>query len=1003
MSESASAISTFLHHVGRRLARVRVAQAVLWILCAGGCAALMAPLGAALVPSMAGPIAALAAFGAAAAVVAFVLVIWFSTRRWSQPAEIAQYVGGAESSVASDLLSSIELNAASHPEFSPELLSALTKSTASRVSSLAPRRLVPLATLKRPALATVAAGSALALTLVLAPNAIARGWSNLAGSTAEIPFDGAAQTQGPVVGDVEISLEFPAYTGRATVTLPAAAGDFRAMPGTIARIRTRSLYRAIGASIVFGESDADDAPSIAMSVERPAEGREVLSAELTIHEASTYRFLIEEPGGAKRVEAKGHSIELEADKAPVVELHTPADVLDVSNTKRVELAYLASDDYGLTKVELVWRSGGAWARLPLPLAEPGRRSAQSKILWDLTEVRLPKGGGSIPYHLEVFDNDAISGPNVGKSKTYTLRVFSPRERHEGLVANQRKLFEKLVGLLGERLIVASEDLEAHRKLHKATLDVVVEIGTLTSALAEDKLASEELRTFLAGLRSRHDKFVAKERTYIDQISSRRNGGRSSERAEQNLGSLDQDQVKALEDDVIALADWIDRQDLEGMLHISDEIKTHRERIDQLMKELARTGDPEIQAEIERELRALEQRLAELGRKGQSMPTDVSDQFVNRDATSIKAEKSCLAEVRELLAAKDSAAAATKMQECGNALEKSAQQMEQALASLRKDRFSPEQKEIAELMSSLADLAQDEDDLAKAIDDVYEDYAEKAAELASKEAKDARGSLAKAARALGKNIGSLNEAALTPFAKEEIESARARVGDLRKMLEDGDLSEALAMSRQAEAALERVTAELEEDIEDGEPWNKNTPRALESTKRAQAMAGKLTDSLRSATPAPKDVIAPGAKRKLDKLLRRQKKLRQRAAQVAKRTGAAKHLPPQVGLKVGEQLGKAGGKMNGVERRLRSVDPSGARHQAHEAADFLRELTRETQKQTRGAESGGRTSMRDEPVRIPGAEEYKAPAELREELLEAMKKGGPSSYDKMLKRYYEELVK
>ena len=55
---------------------------------------------------------------------------------------------------------------------------------------------------------------------------------------------------------------------------------------------------------------------------------------------------------------------------------------------------------------------------------------------------------------------------------------------------------------------------------------------------------------------------------------------------------------------------------------------------------------------------------------------------------------------------------------------------------------------------------------------------------------------------------------------------------------------------------------------------------------------------------------------------------------------------------------------------------------------------------------RRQVGDEPIRIPGADEYRAPERFREDLLEAMKKKGsvaPEGYDDLIKRYYEELIK
>lgn len=44
-----------------------------------------------------------------------------------------------------------------------------------------------------------------------------------------------------------------------------------------------------------------------------------------------------------------------------------------------------------------------------------------------------------------------------------------------------------------------------------------------------------------------------------------------------------------------------------------------------------------------------------------------------------------------------------------------------------------------------------------------------------------------------------------------------------------------------------------------------------------------------------------------------------------------------------------------------------------------------------------------VRIPGADEYRAPEKFREDILEAMKQRAPQGFDDQVRRYYEELIK
>lgn len=995
------AIDAFLGRVGRRLRWSHGAAVVLYAIAALAGGGLIIVVAAARFPGVARPLGGIAVVGASVCLVGCLYGVLLARRRWSVSSRVARFVGDRRGELASDLLSSVELAGGPHPEFSGELLEALAGTTAARVGALDPTQLAPARAIGRPVAAATAAVGLAILVSAVSPETMAAGFDALAGGT-RAPFEGAAVRTGPVVGDVEIQLVFPAYTRRPAVTLPAAAGDFRAMAGTVATIRTRSLGRVSSARLVFGES-GDAAEPVEMAVELGPDGLADLTAELTVSEPVTYRFLVESPGGAKQVEATGHRIEVEPDEAPEVELHTPGDQIDVSNRKRIEIAYIATDDFGINEIELVWEVDGVARRLALPHLEPGRRSAESKYLWDLSEIDIP-AGSRVPYWLEVTDNKTVDEPNVGKSRRYFLRVYSPRERHEALVDREREIFEKLIKVLGGRLVVAAEDLDAHRPLLKQTRDIVVDLGTVVSALADDKLAAPELVELLGKLRERYDRFANRERPLLDKLAGRRRAKASTARLERELGGLDRDQVSALEDDVIALADWLDRQDLEGMLLITDEIKTHRERLDKLLAEYQRTGSAAIKAEIERELKAIRRLMAEAGARRGKMREDVLDQFVNLDAAAKqRAQADCLARVDALLDAGEADAAAEQMKKCSSELDQSAAALERQLSALRDDRFSEEQAAINELLTELAELAQSEDELAGAIDQVYADYAAKAAEVLRDQLAGKRETLERPLEALRERLAQVPAPGLTPFAADELDAVKKRLDDLEAMLDDGDIAEALSMSRQAETGLESAVAELAADLDDGEPWNARTDDALEELEKAARLAGKLTDALNRTTPSPEAVLGKRERRKLDRLNRRQARLRKKAAQIAKKAAADKKLPRGVGEGAAQKLGAADAKMGNAQKRLRAADPAGARHAAHEAADALRDTVRQTVRQARGGMASPDNQMRDEPVRIPGADEYRAPEALREDILEAMKKKGPESYKEMIRRYYEELIK
>jgi len=54
-------------------------------------------------------------------------------------------------------------------------------------------------------------------------------------------------------------------------------------------------------------------------------------------------------------------------------------------------------------------------------------------------------------------------------------------------------------------------------------------------------------------------------------------------------------------------------------------------------------------------------------------------------------------------------------------------------------------------------------------------------------------------------------------------------------------------------------------------------------------------------------------------------------------------------------------------------------------------------------GGSVRMQKERVLLPSEDQYQAPQEFREEILNAMKKQTPKDYQRMVMEYYRDLVK
>jgi len=998
-------IRAFLATVRRRLRRHDAVRTWLYALAVGGFAALAAPLLALGSGLSTANVVGCAAIGAivAVAISASYIGIIHPRLRWRGDGQVARYVGGQVRPVASDLLSAVELGDRDVDDrrTSAALVAALVRQTAEEVDQLHPDELVPRQRLRRPKVMFATVAAAYALVFLIDPRAMATGWKRVFAKPTAGPYGGATLSQQPLVGDIEITVEYPLYTKRPRLRLPTTSGDFRAMAGSRVHIRTTALSTARSAQILFGADKQPEGDPIDMKVERRGTNGEgaVLTADFNVTKPLKYRFLIINDDGDRRVEANPHSVEIEADNPPKVELYAPADELDVTSLKRIELAYIAEDDHGIGSIDLVWKDRGKAQRKHLPV-QRGRRRAQRKFLWDLAEISL-EPGARVAYYIEVADNDDMLGPNVSKSRTYYLRVFSQRERHERIVDRQEAAFEKLVKLLGGRLTVAPEDVRAHRFLQRKTGSLVVELGGVVAALKEDKLASRKLIRLLIAMRSRLDGLARREHKLLNRLAKQRN----PKVIGALLGVADKPHVTELETDVLALANWIDRQRMEILLAIGDEIKTHQKRLKALMQEYARTKDPKLKDEIEREMRALQQKLAELRRKRGQLTADVLDRFVNTDALQGDKAKNCMEQVQALFAAGKVKQAQAKLAQCNQTIDKSADQLEDALRALRSDKFSASERKLNKLLNQLADLAKDQRDIAKAADRIWQRYAKKAAKMMRKKAKKMRKKVGKTISKLRKKLKKIPKDGLTPFSKEELDIVKNRLNSVDSMLGDGDIAEALAMAKQAKQSLDAVEAELDAALRDAKQWGGQTRKARNATRKAQPLARKIVRDLERATPSPKDIMSKRDRARLDRLRRRQNAAQSRAQRLSQQAnGMAKDLPGRSGKQISRGVKGAAEQMGRAQKRMHAKDPSGARLEATGAADKLDRALKNAQGAARMRQRAGNAELRDEPVRIPGANEYKAPEKFREDILEAMKKEkAPHGYGDMVKRYYEELIR
>jgi hypothetical protein len=894
------------------------------------------------------------------------------------------------------------------PRFSEPLVRALIADAASAAMVVDPGRVVPRGTWRPMGLAALALTALLVTLAFVAPAELSRAFANMAGSVALLPSPEASSEGPPLVGDLTLRLQYPEYTGLAPRVVESTSGEISAVKGTVVQISARALAPFSRAELqVNGE----------VSPLR-AEGN-TLQGTLTVVDRGSYRFFLVGEDGVRRPASPAMNIEVETDHPPRVRILAPGPEVTVGERGSLEVRYTADDDFGLRDLSLVYRAeGGAREERVRRLKgfDRGARNVEGTVSLSVFDLGL-RPGERIGYRLRVQDNDVVSGPKRGESATQYLKVYSPRERHLELLEEERRIWDRMVHMLGFE-IVLGEEAKGHGPpaLTQAELqatharDLASEVKNRLSSLLlqarEDRMFTARSLAALEGVRRRvHERTSREERWRAGTV-----GGPETRLPE--LAGFMPAHVAGSESDVILVEKLFKQQKLEALKLLAEELTESHRRLKDLMDTYRRTRDPELKAEIEREMARLEERIRELRQKLAELFDTESDEFLNLD--SVKAEElhSSVNKMREALKKGDLDGALRELERMAKELQNTLEKVDLSSKAFFESAFYKSQKQMEKLLDEVHEIEGQEREVERQTRDVERDARGRAAKeldvARSEGARRIQRQLAEVQRDMSEAASSLQ----SRWNQELAEKGRARARDAAKALEQGDAAEALDMAKRANEDVQQLKGNLGAD----RPWRlepSGSPleEAREKTRSAARSLSEAVRDLERLVPKASEHLSPEERRRLGDLGRKQRRLKERAGRLKRRIEEMGEQVPFVGEQGKKSLEEAQEEMGQAEGKLGRGKPSEAVQREQRAAQALGKLKAELQKAMKpqggtggtGDEGRERPQASQEPVKIPGREEHRSPKEFREDLLKAMKQGTPPAYRDLVRKYYEELVK
>ena len=932
---------------------------------------------------------------------------------------------------------------------SADLTAAVVGEVASRLGSFKVSELVPPLGLSRSLVGLLFSLLVFTSTFTFAPEPLAAGLHTFfarpegvsAPLVAAVPED-----TGPPLGDISLTLNYPAYLRREPRVLENATGEFKAPIGTTVMISAR----------VSGEADR---AQLVISGQTPAtatlEPGGKVSGNFTVTAAGSYHFLLLD--GSRSTPTRKYPITLEEDAIPTVEVVGVAEEVELAGGDSLPLVWRARDDFGLTEVAVAISRGGKGDRKVIQTLTDAPDNSEGETTWYPAEWDIP-AGESIELWIEVKDNDTVSGPKIGRSRVIKVKIASDDQRHEKTLKAKEALKEALIAVLGDELVWGSTPTstrtvdQVEAEYHEAVQGMAkVSEGFRLLRDSMEGDAQEDMAVYAALLgteRSVTSTWQELDNATTQAISeTRQRGGTGDRVAPTRARVIDtnrQNHITAVERAVLSMESFANVQRLDKIMASGEELRSATDDLRSTLEKLRDQGMEGDLSELLAKVDQVEQKLAQMARQMSELDQSSAEWFQNPSGETKEAQDA-LAKVRELLKQ-------GKKEEAMKALEEYMSNLEDMMAAMEKmkdeefgDIREQATKEIGTTIENLEKLEKDQARLAQDTEAHTRMVQEKTG-TSPEQLQQEFNRLAEKAKKIQQSVAKAEAAAQPAGMGPVLERNMRQLEESGQMLESalraGRLSEAMEQARKLQLGSSQAQTEGMRNLP-GEA-KPNFQAGLSSARRdAAALEDELSQLAGKVAEAMQQGAAQG-----QGLAQRQGGLQGQASSVGQTLQDYSKDSNYVPGEWGEQVAQAARTMSSAEQKLQQGEMSGAAADQRAAEATLRSVREkmtsardQLQQQQKGvprpgqgqpgqrgpgqgqdgmAQGGeGRQPGKGEGKRPTATEDWggRAPSigqvevvqvgagseRYREELIEGMKGEAPERYKGQVHDYYEKLVK
>ncbi|UCD78347.1 MAG: DUF4175 family protein [Desulfobacterales bacterium] len=294
--------------------------------------------------------------------------------------------------------------------------------------------------------------------------------------------------EAPDIGKLVLTLIPPAYT-----RLPKDVkiqGHIEALKGTIVNLAAWTTKPVTEAKLILNNKTHQ---VLALEGDR-------LTGNLLVLHPGTYSISVKDALGFENPNPVPYSIHLIPDKYPEAQIVSPPGDVVIAGRESLPLVYEGKDDFGLTSIRLIYQVRGKERIITLQNPEERRSVGPERFRWDLSRLALIPGD-RVAYRLEVWDNDSISGPKAGYSRTLILQTKDEKGDAAQEAERAGRIADLLLDLLADQLEAVKDRQELAEEISRIMEMVDRQLGW-TGMEKLERLDLQSLRRNMATLYQR---------------------------------------------------------------------------------------------------------------------------------------------------------------------------------------------------------------------------------------------------------------------------------------------------------------------------------------------------------------------------------------------------------------------------------------------------------------------------------------------------------------------